>query len=136
MDTTRRDEDEIRALLDRWAEATRHDRRDAILADWAAEARVFDVLPPLAFDGAQAYRSSWDAWQPPFELPSLFEIHDLAITAGGDVAFAHFLLRCGGTLPDGKRIEDWARGTVCLHKGADGWRVRHQHVSMPLPVGG
>jgi ketosteroid isomerase-like protein len=136
MDAPRTDEDEIRALLERWAEATRHDRRDAILAEWAADALVFDVLPPLRFEGAEAYRRSWDAWQPPFELPSLFEIHDLVIKAGREVAFAHFLLRCGGTLPGGKVIEDWARATICLGKTETGWVVRHQHISMPLPGGG
>jgi ketosteroid isomerase-like protein len=136
MDATRDDEAEIRALLEAWAEATRHDCRDAILADWAPEAVVFDVLPPLRFAGAEAYRRSWDAWQPPFALPSLFELHDLVITAGREVAFAHFLLRCGGTLPDGKLIEDWARATVGLRKAEGRWAVHHQHISMPLPGGG
>jgi len=136
MDAPRTEEDEIRALLERWAEATRHDRKDTILADWAPDAMVFDVLPPLRFEGAEAYRRSWDAWQPPFALPSLFEIHDLVITVGREVAFAHFLLRCGGTLPDGKCIEDWARATICLQKAEAAWVVRHQHISMPLPGGG
>jgi ketosteroid isomerase-like protein len=85
-------ETQIRMLLQKWAEATRHARNDEVLSNHASDALIFDVLPPLKYEGTDTYRKSWDQWQPSFEIPSLFEIHELSITAGADVAFSHFLI--------------------------------------------
>lgn len=122
----------IRELLEKWALAVRFDKKDEVLANHAADALIFDVLPPLKYEGIDAYRNSWDQWQPEFEIPSLFDIHELNIVAGTDVGFAHFLIQCGGTLPDGEQIEEWVRATLCFRKEQDQWKVVHQHVSLPL----
>ena len=125
------DEAQVRTLLHEWAEATRTGRRDDVLARHAPDVLVYDVLPPLQYEGADAYRRSWDAWQPETAGPGRFELHDLRVTAGADVAFAHALLLCGYTLPDGRTVEDRVRATFCLGRASDGWVVAHQHISMP-----
>ncbi|WP_199300043.1 nuclear transport factor 2 family protein [Trichocoleus sp. FACHB-262] len=122
----------IRELLERWADATRLGRRDEVLISHASDVTIFDVLPPLKYEGADAYRQSWDEWQPTTEGPSLFEIHDLKITTGQDVAFAHCFIQCGGIQPNGMTFEEWVRATFCLRKLEDGWWVTHQHISMPI----
>ncbi len=124
-------EAQIRALLHQWAEATRTGRQDEVLARHAPDVLVYDVLPPLQYDGADAYRRSWDEWQPETAGPGVFALHDLRVTAGADVAFAHGLLHCGYTTPDGRAVEDRVRATFCLRKAPDGWVVAHQHISMP-----
>ncbi|MGH6863055.1 MAG: YybH family protein [Methylocella sp.] len=134
-DTERRDDEQIRALLETWAYATRHGQRDEILANHASDVVVFDVLPPLSYVGADVYRKSWDEWQPETEGPGLFEIRDLKITAGGDVAFAHGFIQCGGTLKNGRTFEDWVRATFCLRRIDSCWVVAHQHISMPIRQG-
>ena len=128
-------EAQIRALLHRWAEATRTGRQDDVLARHAPDVLIYDVLPPLQYEGADAYRRSWDEWQPETAGPGRFELHDLRVTAGADVAFAHALIHCGGTLPDGRTFEDRVRATFCLRKAPDGWVVAHQHISMPRSGG-
>ncbi len=125
------DEAQVRALLHRWAEATRTGRQDEVLARHAPDVLVYDVLPPLQYDGADAYRRSWDEWQPETAGPGRFAWHDLRVTAGADVAFAHGLIHCGYTTPDGRAVEDRVRATFCLRKAPDGWVVAHQHISMP-----
>jgi ketosteroid isomerase-like protein len=122
----------IRALLEQWAEAIRSGRQDDILTNHAPDVTIFDVLPPLKYEGADAYRKSWDEWQPTTEGPGLFELHDLKVTAGQDVAFAYGLIHCGGTKPDGTTFEDWVRATFCLCHQDGAWRVTHQHISMPI----
>ena len=57
---------------------------------------MFDVPPPDdGVRGVEAYRATW----PPFfewqRSGASFEIVELDVTAGDDVAFAHALLRCG-----------------------------------------
>ena len=125
------DEQQIRQLLERWATATRTGRREDVLADHAADVLIFDVLPPLQYAGAAAYRKSWDEWQPETVGEGSFDLNELQVTAGADVAFAHALIHCGGTAPDGSAFEDDVRATFCLRKNEGRWLVVHQHISMP-----
>jgi ketosteroid isomerase-like protein len=126
------DEAQIRALLAAWARATREGRPDDVLARHAPGARIFDVLPPLAYDSAAAYRASWGEWQPRTQGAVRFELRDLVVSAGSDVAFAHGLIDCGGTLSDGRTFADVVRATFCLSRRDGCWQVVHQHVSKPL----
>jgi ketosteroid isomerase-like protein len=123
---------QIRRVLEQWTEATRMGRREEILANHTSDVTIFDVLPPMQYKGAKAYRKSWDEWQPETVGLGVFEIQDLKITADQKVGFAYGFIRCGGTKPDGEKFEDFVRATFCLRKIADKWMVAHQHISMPV----
>ncbi len=118
---------QIRELIDDWAKATREGDDDAVLSNHAADLLIFDVLAPLQYKGANEYRKSWDEWRPTDESEALFEIHELGITAGETVAFAHCLIECGK-----KPNPDWVRATFCLQKTDGKWMITHQHSSMPV----
>jgi len=122
---------EVRTVLEEWAMATRQGRIDQVLNNHAANLVIFDVLPPMKYESAESYRSSWDEWQPQTEGEAVFDLENLTITAGDDVAFAHCFIRCGGTLPDGRTFQDLVRATFCLRKVNGSWVVEHQHVSKP-----
>jgi ketosteroid isomerase-like protein len=126
------DERQIRTILEAFARNTRQDNKDAILANHTADLLIYDVIPPMKYESAVAYRASWDDWQPETTGESIFEFQDLVITAGSDVAFAHAFIRCGGATPTGKTFEDIVRATFCLKKIDGAWKVAHQHVSKPL----
>ena len=121
------DEIQIRKILNDWAKATREGNNDAVLSNHVSDVLIFDVLAPLQYKGADAYRKSWDEWQPTSEGESLFEIHELNITTGEMVAFCHGLIKCGGT-----PTVDWVRATFCLRKMDSKWMITHQHISMPV----
>lgn len=124
-------EEKIRGVLDQWAAATRTGAQDRILANHDPDVVIYDVLPPMKYVGAAAYRESWDEWQPETEDEITFALHDLEISAGQDVAFAHGLLHCGGTTVDGTEFEDRVRATFCLRRHGERWLVAHQHISAP-----
>lgn len=130
-DGTANDEARIRTVLEGWAEATRRDARDEILANHHEDVLIYDVLPPMKYEGAAAYRESWDEWQPETQGDMVFELEDLRVVPGREVAFAHAFLRCGGTTPEGREFRDLVRATFCLRKQDDRWLVVHQHVSAP-----
>ena len=127
---------QIRQILEQWAEATRTGRNDDVLANHAKDVLIFDVLQPLKYEGTAAYRKSWDGWQPETTGPGLFDLYNLKITEGENVGFAHALLHCGGTHPDGSKFEDWVRATFCLRKIKGRWLITHQHISMPMGASG
>jgi ketosteroid isomerase-like protein len=134
--TTAPDEMQIRLLLQQWAMATRKGQKDHVLANHLPEVLIYDVLAPMKYEGAEAYRQSWDEWQPETEGEGQFDLQDLSVTAGSDVAFAHGFIKCGGVLPNGKRFEDMVRATFCLRKASGSWKVAHQHISKPIQLSG
>ncbi|MER0041587.1 nuclear transport factor 2 family protein [Pseudomonas sp. MGal98] len=129
--TTTKTDSEVLTVLEEWAAATRQSRRDEILKHHSANLVIFDVLPPMKYESAESYRRSWDEWQPDTQGEAVFNLENLTITAGNDVAFAHSFIRCGGTLPDGTTFQDLVRATFCLIKVNGSWVVEHQHVSKP-----
>jgi ketosteroid isomerase-like protein len=126
------DQEQVRRILEQWASATRKNMRDDILKNHAPDVLIYDVLPPMKYDGAEAYRRGWDDWQPDTQGEGRFDLQNLSIVAGADVAFAHCFIQCGGTLPDGKTFEDLVRATFCLKKTGGAWRIQHQHISKPF----
>jgi ketosteroid isomerase-like protein len=125
------DEAQIRQLMETWAESVRAKHIDGILANHAPNILLFDVPPPVQSRGIEAYRKSWEQFFPWLGNSDVFEISDLSITAGGDVAFCHGLIRCGGTETSGDRVELVVRLTVCLRKINGQWTVVHEHHSEP-----
>jgi ketosteroid isomerase-like protein len=126
MDTN---ETEIRALIERWANAVHAGDIEGVLADHADEIVMFDVPPPQrGVRGIHAYERTWPpffSWQ---ASGAVFDIVELDVTAGNDVAFAHALLRCGK--PD--EIGDQRlRLTIGLRKDGNRWVVTHEHHSFP-----
>src|SRR5262245_20003698 len=88
-------EAEIRKLLDDWAKAAGTFDIDRIMKAYAPDVLAFDAIAQLQFKGAQAYREHWQACAAMCPGPMVFEVHDLAIEAGDDIAFGHYLVRCG-----------------------------------------
>ena len=121
----------IRKLLEEWTRLTREGPQDEILKNHSDNVLIYDVLPPLKYESAAAYRASWDEWQPDAQGDMQFELEDVKVTASPEVAYAHGLLQCGGTLPNGKAFQDTVRATFCLRKTNGGWKVFHQHISKP-----
>ena len=126
------DEDQIRTLITRWAEAVHTGDLAGVLADHANDIVMFDVPPPQdGVRGIDAYRETW----PPFfewqAQGASFEIVDLDVTAGEDVAFAHALLRCGSPDDLADHPETRLRLTIGLRKEQGRWVVAHEHHSFP-----
>jgi uncharacterized protein (TIGR02246 family) len=124
------DEQQIRALIERWAAAVHDGDMSAVLADHAPDIVMFDVPPPEhGVRGLDAYRETWPGF---FEFQAsgaVFEIEALDVTAGADVGFAFALLRCGTPADFDRNPEQRLRLTIGLRKADDRWVVTHEHHS-------
>ena len=78
---------EIRALIADWARAIRAKDVNAAMRHYAADVVAFDLAPPLQYAGADALKTSLAAWFPTFRGPVGYDIRELDVTAGEDVAF-------------------------------------------------
>lgn len=126
------DEAQIRARLEDRAKATRAKDVDGIMASYAPDTLSFDCHSHLQFKGAEALRKHLEGCMPCIQGPMSFDIHDLDVAAHGDVAFCHYLARCGATGLDGQEHAGWLRVTVCLRKMRGEWMIVHDHCSVPF----
>jgi ketosteroid isomerase-like protein len=131
-DQTDTDEVRIKALLENWADAVRRHDLPAILAHHAPDMVLFDLPPPLQVRGMEAYSKTWDLFFEYHKPSQAFDIEELAIAAGDDVAFAFGIMRCGaGSRPGGFPF----RLTIGLRKINGDWRITHEHHSIPANDG-
>jgi uncharacterized protein (TIGR02246 family) len=127
------DEEQIRNLIEEWAAAVHRGDLDAVLAHHSEDIVMFDVPPPYeGVRGIEAYRETW----PPFfewqAKGASFAIESLDVTAGGDVAYAHALLRCGTPQELAENPAKRLRLTLGLRKEDGRWIVVHEHHSFPF----
>lgn len=111
---------------------------DRLVSHYAPGAVTFDLDPPLLHAGAEVHDAERRrAWFATFDGPVNYDIRDLSITVGGDVAFCHSLNGMGATplgVPGG--FELWFRATVCLRRIDGAWRITHEHNSTPFYMDG
>jgi ketosteroid isomerase-like protein len=79
-------------------------------------------------------RNRWEAVFSEFSGAVGFEIADLSITVGQDMAFSHSFNRASATLPTGQQIGTWVRWTACWRKVGGQWLLVHDQVSVPVDV--
>jgi uncharacterized protein (TIGR02246 family) len=129
------DEVDIRQRIDKLAQAIRDHDLDGVMSMYAPDVVSFDVQPPLRHVGAEAKRKNWAEAFSMFQRPLGYEIRDLAIAVGHDVAFAHSLNRISGTLKQGATAAHWVRATTCFRKIDGTWLIAHDQVSVPADLG-
>ena len=132
MTITSTDEATIRDLITAWADAVHTGDLDSVLADHDSSIVMFDVPPPHRGNrGIDQYRESW----PPFfefqRQGAVFDIEELEVTAGDDVAFAWALLRCGTAAELARDPTNRLRLTIGLRRQQGHWVVAHEHHSFP-----
>jgi ketosteroid isomerase-like protein len=122
------DTEQIEDLIRHWATAVHTGDLETVLADHARDIVMYDVPPPYeGVRGLEAYRETWPdffRWQ---ASGAAFELTELDVTAGTDVAFARALLICG--TPDETASGQRLRLTIGLRKEGGRWIVVHEHHS-------
>ena len=122
-------EADVRARIDLLASAIRAHDLETAMSVYALDVVSFDFEPPLQHVGAEAKRRNWVAVFEAYRQPLGYEVHDLTIAVGGEVAFTHSLNRITGTLKTGGTTDMWVRATTGLRK-VDG--IAHDQVSVPI----
>jgi ketosteroid isomerase-like protein len=139
--TVTEDEAQIREVLADLVAGYRGKDADRIVAHYAPGIVRYDLAPPLRIrrgetadigagrlvdmttaDGVRTWLAGFG------DAPFDYEIRDLEVAAGGEVAYAHCLSRMGspGT------FSMWFRLTVGLRKTTVGWQITHSHASTPF----
>jgi ketosteroid isomerase-like protein len=124
------EEEKIRKIVENWAQAVRNRDIDTILAHHSQDIVMFDVPPPLQLKGIEAYRKTWDLFFK-YTKPGVFDIQELYITAGENVAFCFVLMKCEDKYRNKDYIPIDFRLTIGLEKIDSQWTIIHEHHSVP-----
>ena len=136
---TQREADEVLILgqVARIAEGIRARDLEILRSVYAADVVSFDVEPPLQHVGVEAKLKNWTRVFEIFREVD-YEVRDLTVAVGGDIAFGHCFGRLHGTLADGTASDGmWVRVTFCFRNRDGVWQIVHDQASVPfdLPSG-
>ncbi|HEX6661955.1 MAG TPA: nuclear transport factor 2 family protein [Sphingomicrobium sp.] len=126
----------IEQLFDRWDKAFEAKDLNGSMAMYipGSDLTAYDIVPPLQYKGADAYRKDYVALFDQFDGPIHIEDRDQHIEVQGDLAFAYGLERMTGKLKNGTPVDMWMRYTEALRFIGNEWKVVHEHVSVPVDL--
>lgn len=123
---------EVRAVLDDLVGGLRDREAPAVARLFAPGARIFDLAPPLSHPFDVERLAGWLAgWDGPVEQTlSAFETE-----TSGDIAISHGLVHVRAAR-GGEVFSWWMRATYGLVREGEGWRIIHEHTSVPFHMDG
>src|SRR4030095_1458907 len=128
------DEAQIRAVIEEWADALRNKEPTPTLSHYPPNRVHFSLAPPLLSTASNP--EGLNAWFATWQGPIGYEIRNLSILVGDDVAFSHSLNRMHGTKTDGAKGDLWFRHTFGFQRIKGEWKIAHEHESVPFYIDG
>lgn len=134
VDAVRANEEELRGVMESWADTIRRKDASALAAHFVKEPVLFFLAPPLqAKEPAEKNARDWFAtWAADIG----YEIEDLQIVAEGSVAYVHAFHHLTGKKTNGEEVDLWLRVTQGLKKIEGKWKFAHVHESVPFRMDG
>ena len=123
----------VRTVMAAWAQALRNKDAAGVTACQADDMVLYGLAPPLVSGaGARSLQAWFDTWDGPIG----YDFVDVTVAVGGDIAFSHGLSHMTGTKTDGEVVDLWFRHTLGLRRQDGGWKVVHEHESVPFLMDG
>ncbi|TQV79185.1 YybH family protein [Denitrobaculum tricleocarpae] len=126
--------DEIIALCQTLDRAHHDKDAQAIAGCYAPDAVIYSLAPPLGERGLD--RRGLDAWLATWDGPIRIDAQDMELSVTEGLAYSSALNRIRGTKTDGEEVDVWFRTTMCFRKTGEGWRIVHDHSSVPFYMDG
>ncbi|MEU5725932.1 nuclear transport factor 2 family protein [Micromonospora sp. NPDC047738] len=128
------EEDAIRRQINAIAEAIGAKDLESLEQVYAADVVSYDIEPPLQHLGIEAKLKNWAHVFLVFERAT-YEVRDLSLVLGDDLALGYAFARLSGTLKNGTATNGmWVRVTYGFRKTDGAWLITHDHVSVPLDI--
>jgi uncharacterized protein (TIGR02246 family) len=131
-----KDEQEIRALEDRYVAAVNAKDVDAIMKGYVPgnELFVFDLGLPRQHAGWNDYKKDWQDFFAVVQGPLKLDIKDLVIMTEGKIAYSHSIQHVIWTNKDGSPTEMNASVTDVYRKFDGRWLIVQEHLSVPIHI--
>jgi ketosteroid isomerase-like protein len=125
---------EIRAIQLSIASAAEARNLDAIMSHYLAGEKlfVFDMYPPRAYLGWNAFREDWKNFLDNLKGPISYKLGNLEAASDGEFGYTHMMQYIRGTTLDGKPFKLNLRETDVYRKINGNWMIVHVHASVPV----
>lgn len=129
MSTQSHEETQIREAMDKRVKAVRCKNPDAVRAAFCLETIVHSVELPLQPSAQQQDLVGWfSTWIGPIG----YEVCELEISVGGDIAYCHFLSHMTGPRVDDEDANFWFREALFFRRISKQWLITHRHDCVPM----
>ena len=125
-------ERDVRALHQRWFEATAAKDLDGLMEPIADAIVSYEHVQPLEYLGRDQVREVCASGLNASAGTVTWNVPDVAVVVRDDLAVAWGLNRITTQQDHGSLIESWSRGTRIFQKTDRGWEMIHQHLSYPM----
>lgn len=128
--------EQVTALIESRVAAVADKDVEALAGQYAEDVVLFDAVGPLRERGADVEKARLEAWFGGYRTAIDLRIEELEVSASGGLAFGHYLFHVQGTMTDDTEVSMWVRSTVCCRDTAEGWKIVHEHSSVPFSLPG
>jgi uncharacterized protein (TIGR02246 family) len=127
---------EIRATQESIAAGAQARDLDAIMSNYLHSDKlyVFDVYPPRAYIGWDAFRKDWQNFLEAYKGPITYKMVDMDVDTDGKLGCVHVIEHVAGTDKEGKKMELNIRVTEIYRKVNGKWQIVHEHASVPVDL--
>ncbi len=131
QDVIEKDKADVLTLIAGMAKARYEKSARAIAAPYAHDAAIYNLAPPLVHRGVDMAETQ--VWLDTWATPITIEPRDFEVRIAGDTAFAYGYMRMQGRKKGADHdVNFWMRETLCLERAGDGWKIVHEHTSVPF----
>ena len=126
----------VHQALENYAAAVHAKDVDAFIALYDDDVHIYDSWGQWQYAGIEAWRSMAGEWFSSLgDARVRVEFNDVRSVSGEDVAFGHAAVTFAGISAEGERLRAMTnRFTICLEKKGDGWKISHEHSSLPIDM--
>ncbi|MFF0341498.1 YybH family protein [Kribbella sp. NPDC004875] len=124
-------EADIRERVDALVTAVRTGDLETLKTIFAPDIVSFDIQPPLRHLGAATKMGNWEQVFTAFQIPLEYEVRDLTVLVGGNLAVVYAVNHMNAALATGGKIDYWLRWTAAWRKLDGHWMIVHDQVSVP-----
>ena len=122
----------VEKLVRQQEQAIRAKDIDKAMAQYSNDIVSFDVVNTLQKVGIDACRDRLVSWLSQFPGELSFNVENLSIVAGDELAICHSINHVIGTTAGDDKIDMRWRSTVCYSKSGTEWLIIHEHSSVPF----
>jgi len=124
---------EIASFLDHWVGAIRAKDPTAYAACYTDDVRVFDGMNPSQYRGLDAWREMIEACFGTLGTETDLVLRDVQVQTAGDMAVVTAIVGYWSVLHgETEKRGMWGRQTNILRWTSAGWRICHEHSSVPF----
>lgn len=129
-----RPDEPILQLLSDYQAAVLEKDVERFTALYDRDLRVFDMWGVWSYDGSAPWRDMAAGWFGSLgEERVVVNFSDVQTIVGADHAVVHAFIKYRAIAPDGGELRSMDnRLTLTLRRGANGWKIFHQHSSCPI----